>query len=306
MHIPHKIFKQLKDFMRLYSEEEQSMTNNENGYQWHMAMLNAMLSRKYSAATRKRYMAICWRIAQAFPDKDLRTLGKRELESFLANMERAGASASTINQAISAATFLWRNVFELPCPIKVRPIKDKRLPTVIARNQVMQLIAAANTSKTRLALALAYSAGLRVSEIAKLQLSDIDRERGVIFIKAGKGRKDRVVPLSALVADMLDQYLANHPTKRWIFPNSTGGHTHVRSLQIAMAAARNRAGLASDVTMHTLRHSFATHLVERGENLVVVKELMGHSSLSTVQQYVHIANTGILATKSPLDSPPLY
>ncbi len=282
------------------------MTNYENRCQWHVAMLNAMLSRKYSIATRKRYLAICRRIAQAFPDRDLRTLKKSEIESFLAKMERAGASASTINQAISSATFLWRNVFELPFPIKVRPIADKRLPTVISRNQVMRLIAAANTSKTRLALALAYSAGLRVSEIATLQLADINRERGVIHIRASKGRKDRVVPLSELVADMLDQYLANHPTKRWIFSNSTGGHAHVRSLQNAIAAARERAGLPANVTMHTLRHSFATHLVERGENLVVVKDLMGHSSLSTVQQYVHIANTGILAAKSPLDSPPLY
>jgi integrase/recombinase XerD len=282
------------------------MTNNENRYQWHNAMLDAMLSRKYSASTRKRYLAICRQVAQAFPDRDLRTLKKSEIESFLATMERAGASASTINQAISAGKFLWQNIFELPFPIKVRPIKDKQLPTVITRNQVMRLIAAANTSKTRLALALAYSAGLRVSEIAKLQLSDINRERGVIHIRAGKGRKDRIVPLSQLVADMLDQYLANHPTKRWIFPNSTGGHAHVRSLQNAMAAARAQAGLSSDVTMHTLRHSFATHLVERGENLVVVKELMGHSSLSTVQQYVHLAKTGILATASPLDSPPLY
>jgi len=283
------------------------MTNNENRYQWHNAMLDAMLSRKYSASTRKRYLAICWQVAQAFPDRDLRTLKKSEIESFLANMERAGASASTINQAISAATFLWRNVFELPFPIKVRPIKDKQLPTVITRNQVMRLIAAANTSKTRLALALAYSAGLRVSEIAALQLQDINRERGVIHIRAGKGRKDRVVPLSELVSDMLDQYLANHPTKRWIFRGTAGGgHVNVRSLQNAMAAARAQAGLSSDVTMHTLRHSFATHLVERGENLVAIKELMGHSSLSTVQQYVHLAKTGILATASPLDSPPLY
>ncbi len=283
------------------------MTNEENKYQWYAAMLDELRARKYSTSTRKRYLAICRQIAQAYPDRDLRSLKKGELDSFLAAMERGGASASTINQAISAGKFLWNNIFELPFPIKMRPIKDRQLPTVITRYQVMQLIAAANTSKTRLALALAYSAGLRVSEIASLQIGDINRERGVIHIRAGKGRKDRVVPLSQLVSDMLDKYLAQHPTKRWIFRGTTGGsHVNVRSLQNAMAAARAKAGLSSDVTMHTLRHSFATHLVERGENLVVVKELLGHSSLSTVQQYVHIAKTGILATKSPLDSPPLY
>jgi len=282
------------------------MTINDKRYQWYISMMDALRARKYSTSTRKRYLAIYRRILDAFPGGDLRSLDKRDLERFFADMERAGASASTINQAISSATFLWRNVFELPFPIKVRPIKDKRLPTVISRNQVMRLIAAANTSKTRLALALAYSAGLRVSEIATLQLADINRERGVIHIRASKGRKDRVVPLSELVADMLDQYLANHPTKRWIFPNSTGGHAHVRSLQNAIAVARERAGLPANVTMHTLRHSFATHLVERGENLVTIKELMGHSSLSTLQQYVHVADNGILAAKSPLDSPPLY
>jgi integrase/recombinase XerD len=282
------------------------MTNDDKRYQWYIAMIDALRSRQYSASTRKRYLAIYRCILQAFPDKDIKSLDKRDFESFFADMERAGASASTINQAISAATFLWRNVFELPFPIKVRPIADKHLPTVISRYQVMRLIAAAKTSKTRLALALAYSAGLRVSEIATLELKDINRERGVIYIRAGKGRKDRVVPLSELVADMLDQYLTKYPTKRWMFKNSSGSHVNVRCLQRAIAIARGRAGLSPDVTMHTLRHSFATHLVERGENLVTIKELMGHSSLSTLQQYVHLADTGILSTKSPLDNPPLY
>ena len=218
-------------------------------------------------------------------------------------MERSGACASTINQAISAGAFLWRNVFDLPFPVEVRPIDDVRLPTILSLNQILKLIASGGTEKTRLALAFAYSAGLRVSEVVSLKLEDINQERGVIFIRSGKGRKDRVVPLARLVSHLLDRYLARHPIKSWIFPSSKGGHITVRSLENSMAIARSHAGLTAQVTMHTLRHSFATHLVERGENLMQVKELLGHSSLATLQQYIHLAQGGSLSIKSPLDGP---
>jgi site-specific recombinase XerD len=275
------------------------MTNDDKRYQWYIAMIDALRSRQYSASTRKRYLAIYRGILQAFPDKDIKSLDKRDFESFFADMERAGASASTINQAISAATFLWRNVFELPFPIKVRPIADKHLPTVISGISNASHCSSQNQQDPPCSGTCLLS-GLRVSEIATLELKDINRERGVIYIRAGKGRKDRVVPLSELVADMLDQYLTKYPTKRWMFQELLGEPCKRAMLAARDCHTRGRAGLSPDVTMHTLRHSFATHLVERGENLVTIKELMGHSSLSTLQQYVHLADHRHLVHQEPL------
>lgn len=282
------------------------MKNKDNRYYWYGSMIDALRSRKYAPSTRCRYLAICKHITDSFPGKDMRTLGKVELENYFAELERSGASASTINQAISAATFLWHNVFDKPFPIKVRPISDKRLPTVLSRNQIMKLIAYTRNPRDRLALVLAYSGGLRVSEVASLKLENINRERHIIYIRSGKGRKDRVVPLSDFVADMLDCYLEKYPTTKWIFKGYGNSHISTRTLQYAIRTARRRASLPENCSMHTLRHSFATHLVERGENLNTVRELMGHASLSTLQQYIHLANNGVLSTKSPIDYPPLF
>jgi integrase/recombinase XerD len=283
----------------------EKMTNKSYPCDWYDALSDCLFARKYSLATRKRYILICLDLQISYPDRELSTLTRAELEAYIAGIARNSA-ASTVNQTISALTFLWRNVYGMKFPIPVRPVKDKSLPIVISLRQVIQLIAAARNLRTRLALALAYSAGLRISEIAQLQIDDIDRERKVIHIHSGKGRKDRVVPLSDLVAAMLDKYLEKAKPSRWLFRNTNGGPAHVRSLQYAFADARSRAGIPDTVTMHTLRHSFATHLVERGEDLFTIKELMGHSSLSTLQQYIHLANNGILATRSPLDDPAMF
>jgi len=287
----------------MYSVQEVLMYTNSDRSQWLGCMENSLRSRKYSVSTRRRYLSICERILDAFPNSDPKYLGKRDLEWFFAQMEKSGDCASTINQAISAGAFLWRAAFDLPFPVEVRPIADVHLPTVLSKNQAVNIIFEGCTEKTRLALAFAYSAGLRVSEVVALRLEDINRERGIIFIRSGKGRKDRVVPLARLVSALLDRYLERHPIKSWIFPSRKGGHITVRSLQHSMAIARSHAGFSSQVTMHTLRHSFATHLVERGENLMQVKELLGHSSLATLQQYIHLAEGGSASITSPLDSP---
>jgi len=269
-------------------------------------MEDALRARKYAPTTRRRYIALCARILQATHDKEPKQVATEDLEKFLAGLERSGASASTLNQAISAGTFLWKAVLDLPFPIRTRPVADRRLPVVLSPAQVKKLIESGTTDQNRLELALAYSAGLRVSEIAALRLRDIDQEGMTIFIRAGKGRKDRYVPLARSVAVLLDDFLLRHPTNDWIFPGHKAGHIKVRCIQSGMEKAREKAGILSHPTMHSLRHSYATHLVERGENLMVIKELMGHASLSSLQQYVHLAKPGILSTESPLDRPPLY
>jgi len=144
---------------------------------------------------------------------------------------------------------------------------------------------------------------LRVSEVAKLRIHDIDRQRMTILVRQGKGRKDRILPLSQRVSAMLESWLKNN-TGIYLFPGDENGHIPVRELQRAMEKARKCAKLPDYVTMHTLRHSYATHLVERGENLMTIKDLMGHQSLATLQRYVHCAAVSSGAPASPFDTPP--
>jgi len=282
------------------------MKEQYHGFDWYLPMYNALSARKYSNSTRECYLDACMHLAWGFSSVELQSLEKAQLEEYFAEMEERGVSASTINQAISAAIFLWRNIFEQSFPVKFRPRADRRLPVVLSRDEIMRLIASARKPEARVAMMLAYSAGLRVSEVVQLRVGDILRGTSCIRIRAGKGRKDRYVPLSPMVGDILDAYLKKYPSKRWIFKNTTSGHMHVRVLQHAIVVARKRAGFADTVTMHTLRHSFATHLAQRGTSLTRIQNLMGQTSLGALQRYLHFEPQGTLATASPLDSPPLF
>ena len=264
---------------------------------------NSLRARKYSPATRRRYLGFCQRLFQRYPTMEPAELGTVQLEAFLADLERQGRSASCINQAISAFSYLWANILALPFPITARPRADQVLPRVLSPGQVESLIRGAQNPRDRLAFALAYSAGLRVSEVAKLRIHDIDRQRMTMLVRQGKGRKDRILPLSRRVCAMLESWL-DQQTSVYVFPGDENGHIPVRELQRAMEKARKRAKLPDFVTMHTLRHSYATHLVERGENLMTVKDLMGHQSLATLQRYVHCAAVSSGAPESPFDTPP--
>jgi len=211
-------------------------------------------------------------------------------------------------QAVSALRLLFGRVFGRPTVMGSipRPKKEKKLPTVLSRREIEAMIRAVRNVRHRMMVMLLYSAGLRVSELVRLRTRDIDRERGVIHVRAGKGRKDRYTLLSERAArhvDLLADFEAAEG-KAWLFPGAKAGrHLSTRTVQKVVTRAAKRAGIKKKVTPHVLRHSFATHLLEGGTDIRYIQELLGHSSTRTTQIYTHVTQRELGKIRSPLDVP---
>jgi integrase/recombinase XerD len=222
-------------------------------------------------------------------------------------MEKEGISANTAHSRLNAIKFYFEQVlkrekffWEIP-----RPKKPYILPNVNSEAAMTRLFNAATKLKHKAILFTAYSAGLRVSEVVRLQWKHLDRERCQMLIKSAKGDKDRYVPLSPLVADILTSYYRKSVVKprTYVFEGKTPGMPYSRrSAQAVFKQAKEKAGIRKDVSFHSLRHSFATHLLEKGIDVKYIQELLGHFSIKTTTRYLHIAKEKLVVIESPLDS----
>jgi site-specific recombinase XerD len=219
-------------------------------------------------------------------------------------MEKDGYSAAAMNLAISAVKFFFRNVLDNNSVREQRrPRQDKKLPTVFSKEEIKKILDMENNHKHRLLLMLVYSSGLRVSEAVILKREDIDFSRKVVYIKAGKGRKDRCTILSEKVALFLGEYCDIYGIQTWLFPGQPiNRHLSIRSAQHIFEKAALRAGITKSTSIHGLRHTFATHLLESGTDIRYIQTLLGHSSLRTTERYTHVARHNVLSIQSPLDS----
>ena len=218
-------------------------------------------------------------------------------------IKRRKISLSYQNQSINAIKFYMEQVLGLErSTIFIdRPKKAKRLPTVLNPADVFKIINSPKNLKHKTILTLIYSAGLRISEAINLKVADIDSEKMRIWIRLGKGRKDRITILSELVLEMLRNYYKVYRPKEYLFEGQNGGQYSVESIRSVFRRAKKRENIISPATVHTLRHSFATHLLENGTNLRSIQLLLGHGSVKTTQVYTHITSTQISAIQSPLD-----
>ena len=189
-----------------------------------------------------------------------------------------------------------RKVYEIP-----RPIKPLLLPRVHAKTKLIDLIQKTNNLKHRCILMLAYSDGMRVSEIVHLEIADIDSDRMTIFIKRAKGKKDRVVSLSPVLLENLRSYFKMYRPKKYLFEGANGEMYSIRSVQQVFREAKDRAGIKMKGGIHTLRHSYATHLLESGTDIRFIQELLGHESLKTTVRYTHVSIKNMQHIRSPLD-----
>lgn len=232
----------------------------------------------------------------------------RELRAYILGKLGDGRMSRAYHaQLISALRLFCVSVLGLrmeDLPLE-RPRREKRLPVVLSHDELMRFLAAVTNPKHLAILSLAYSAGLRVSEVVRLRLDDLDRDRGVILVRGGKGRKDRCTLLSDTALTLVDAYLEGVRPERWLFPGShPGRHLSARSVQKVTAAARIRAGITKPLTPHILRHSFATHLLEGGTDVRLIQELLGHNSVRTTEIYTHVSRRHLSRIRSPLDVPP--
>ncbi|MDC1205087.1 tyrosine-type recombinase/integrase, partial [Salibacteraceae bacterium] len=183
-----------------------------------------------------------------------------------------------------------------------RPRKANRLPSVLTQEEVFDLINAPKNLKHRTILTLIYSAGLRISEAINLKVADIDSDTMRIWIRYGKGQKDRISILSPMMLDLLRIYYKNYKPKEYLFEGQKAAQYTPESIRAVFKRAKKAKNITSPATVHTLRHSFATHLLENGTNLRYIQQLLGHSSSKTTEIYTHITSTRLTSIQSPLDS----
>jgi integrase/recombinase XerD len=272
-------------------------------------MLEELERRNYSQSTVSAYIRTIRDLARYFkrsPDQ----LGPAQLRQYQAYLFRERKLApNTMVQRTAALRFFYITTLHRPWSVAETPYPRKsfRLPKVLSAEQVSQLIDAADTEFHHILLMALYATGLRRAELAHLKVSDVDRERMVIHVKGGKGRKDRDVMLSPRLLEELDRYLngLRRTPAVWLFPGNRW-HTGAKPITAkviwsACRRAARRAGLGDEVHPHTLRHCFATHLLESGTDLRTIQLLLGHRDLEETALYLHLSNPRLNATGSPLD-----
>lgn len=267
-------------------------------------MIEDMKLRNLSPHTVQAYVDRVAAFAKYF-GKSPQSLGPEDVRAYLVFLvEEKRVSWSYYGQAICALRFLYRVTLGKDWVVKgvVSPKKETKLPVILSPAEVTQFLEAIKSLKHRAILMTAYAAGLRVSEVVALQVADIDSRRMVIRVRQGKGHKDREVMLSPRLLAVLREYWKAGRPKYWLFPGPVPDRpVTANTVYRACVQAARDAGLGKHVTVHTLRHSFATHLLESGTNLRTIQLLLGHRSLRTTAVYTHVSAASLEATRSPLD-----
>lgn len=268
------------------------------------AVKNELTLRRYSPKTHKAYLGHVRRFLNHF-GRAAESLTGDELKEYFLDLVQGGVSQSYQNQAISAVKFLYRHVLKRPEVLTdlPRPVREKKsLPAVLSRSEVRRLFQTVDNLKHRAVLLVIYAGGLRVSEAARLKVSDVDGERKQVFVRGGKGNKDRYTIIGEAALEALRDYWRVYRPSDWLFP-STRPDVHIspRTIQTVFKRARDKAGIRKDATVHTLRHSFATHLLEDGVDLRYIQELLGHEDIRTTQRYTHVSNREMGRVRSPVD-----
>ncbi len=216
-------------------------------------------------------------------------------------LEKRGASAQTRNLCLSALKFYYRHVVREKAPITIQTAKRPlSLPVVLSREEIGRMLEGTQNTKHRLMLALAYGAGLRVSEVVALRVQDLDFSEMTMHIKEAKGRKDRVSVVPEKILSDLKKLVTEKPGQDYVFPSEWGGRLTTRTAQKVFEQALGRAGIKKAATFHSLRHSFATHLLENGVDIRYVQVLLGHNNIRTTQRYTQVTNPMLKSIRSPL------
>jgi len=278
--------------------------NNEN-----LAALQKFIEelklKAYSASTIKTYRNEFLQLLQLLGNKAVNELTPDDLRRyFIYCFEKLKLTENTLHSRINAIKFYFEKVlkgekffWEIP-----RPKKPSQLPKLLNEDEIEKLFKALVNKKHKAILFTAYSAGMRVSEIVNLKLKDIDSKRMQIFIERAKGKKDRYVNLSPVLLDILRSYVKDYKPKLYLFESeATGSAYPSRTVQQIFSNAKYKAGIKKDVGIHSLRHSFATHLLDKGTDIRFIKDLLGHFDIRTTERYLHVSKKQLVNIISPLD-----
>lgn len=266
-------------------------------------MVEDLRLRNYSSRTVEAYVGKVARFARHF-GRSPEVLGPEEVRSFQLHLLEQGVSWSTFNQSVCALRFLYGTTLgrteELPRLTYAK--RPKKLPSVLGPEEVARLLEAARPGREQMLLRTAYACGLRLSEVLHVQVTDIDGSRMLVHVRQGKGNKDRLVPLSArLLAELRDYWRRFRPVP-WLFGNARQqGPICAGTVQRQLQRTRARAGVTKPATMHTLRHSYATHMLEAGVDVTTLQKILGHRHLATTARYLHLRGDHLRHLPSLLD-----
>ena len=268
------------------------------------AYIEMMRLKNYSENSIRTYKNWFILFLLCFPRQKPSTISKVQILDLLVRFRNSPRwSATSQNQFINAIKFFFeklldhpREVYELP-----RAKRPYQLPVVFSESEVLAIIKAANNLKHKTILCLAYAGGLRVSEIINMKIKDIDSKRMVMVLRQAKGKKDRIVMLSEKLLIMMRAYFKEYKPKEWLFEGQDGEQYSTRSISKIMIVCKAKAKVTKKGSIHAFRHSFATHLLEAGTDILSIKELLGHNSLRTTMSYTHVSSKHINKITSPLD-----
>lgn len=256
--------------------------------------------RNYSRKTIKSYL-YGLREYFGFKKNDLKELDVENIKNFLLTCENKEISAQTRNLFLNAVKFYYYNVLGITERINIRSAKrNKSLPVILSRHEIARIISAVKNQKHKIILAISYGSGLRVSEVINLRVQDIDLDTLTIHIKQTKGGKDRLTIFPEKIKNNLIKFIAEKNNNDFIFSSERGGKLTTRTAQKIFAQALKNARINKPATFHSLRHSFATHLLENGVDVRYVQELLGHQNIRTTQIYTKVTNPSLKKIKSPL------
>nr|NQU93704.1 site-specific integrase [Bacteroidota bacterium] len=263
-----------------------------------------LLELRYSRNTLKTYCSLFEEFINFYYKCEIQTIDERMIIVFLQYlvMERK-VSPSYQNQSINAIKFYYERVLGRPRKVYLveRPRRERKLPLVLNEEEISRVIKLVRNIKHKALIMITYSAGLRLSEVLNLRITDIDSKRMQIFVRQAKGRKDRYTLLSKKVLPVLRDYIKKEKPKEWLFEGIKGGKYSESSVHSLVSSAYQRAGIRKAVSFHTLRHCFGTHLLENGTDLRYIQALMGHASSKTTEIYTHITTKGFNQIVNPMD-----
>lgn len=254
--------------------------------------------RGFSLLTVRNYSFFVEKFLDKTNKDEIENVNEDDVKSYLGEMFDT-KSKNTIMLAAASLKFFFKEVLGKEFSQIKMPKKEKKLPEVLSKEEVKNLIDSSDTNKSRLIISLLYSAGLRVSELVNLKVEDLELKEKSGWVRKGKGSKDRLFVISGNLAEDLEDYLNRRKEGIYVFSKERPLTT--RNIQKIIKGTKERAGISKKVTPHTLRHSFATHLLEQGTDIRVIQAMLGHASLSTTQVYTHISSEQIKKVQNPLD-----
>lgn len=237
-----------------------------------------------------------------FTNKNPKIIHNEDIKRYLEYLADRQVSSSTLNLALNALKFYYTQVLRRRFFYDIRHAKkESRLPVVLSKEEVKLILDTIFNVKYKLLLGMMYSSGLRVSEVVRMRVKDLDFGNGFIIIRQGKGNKDRQTLLPQIIIPVLKKYVASKQGDNYVFESGRGGGLTERSVQKMFYSALKKSGVKKDATCHSLRHSFATHLLEQGTDIRYIQELLGHKNLETTQIYTKVTSQNLKNIKSPLD-----